>query len=81
MKTNEAVLWRHILQPAWRNGVWVEPLVQIHDDLVLELQEDKAHEISRQMVECMTKSFKTLSVPIKTSASVGPNWADMKEIK
>lgn len=81
MKTNEAHLWNYILKPLWREGVWVEPLVQIHDDLVLELQENKAKDVSARMVECMTKSFTRLSVPIKTSASIGPNWADMKEFK
>lgn len=81
MKTNEAHLWNYILKPLWQEGVWIEPLVQIHDDLVLELQADRAKEVSARMVECMTKSFTTLSVPIKTSASIGPNWADMKELR
>jgi len=29
-------VYRHILLPRWASGDWIEPLVQIHDDLVLE---------------------------------------------
>lgn len=81
MKTNEAVLWSEIIVPLQRQGYWIEPLVQIHDDLVLEMQEDIATGVSAMMVECMTQSYKGLLVPIKTSASIGRNWADMKELK
>lgn len=81
MKHNEAVLWRDIICPLQRQGKWIEPLVQIHDDLVLEMQEDLIHEVAPRMVRCMTESYKGLSVPIKTSSSAGRNWADLKEIK
>lgn len=80
MKTNEAALWRDIICPLHRQGMWIEPLVQIHDDLVLEMQTDIIKDISQRMVRCMTESYKGLSVPIKTSSSAGLNWADMKEV-
>jgi uracil-DNA glycosylase family 4 len=36
MKEAEAYVYSHILLPRWKAGIDVEPLVQIHDDLVLE---------------------------------------------
>lgn len=78
MKTNEAVLWNNILRPLWRDGQQIEPLLQIHDDLVLEMREDIARDVHPMMVECMTKSYTGLSVPIETSGDWGYNWAKRK---
>lgn len=36
MKRAEAYLYTDILIPRWKRGEWVEPLIQIHDDLVME---------------------------------------------
>lgn len=36
MKEAEGYVYTHILLPRWGRGEWVEPLVQIHDDLVVE---------------------------------------------
>lgn len=36
MKEAEGYVYEHILMPRWAQGDWVEPLIQIHDDLVLE---------------------------------------------
>lgn len=80
MKTNEAVLWRDIICPLQAAGYWIEPLLQIHDDLVLEMQEDIVREVAPMMVQCMTQSYEGLSVPIKTSSSAGSNWCDMVSI-
>ena len=75
MKTNEAVLWNDIIVPLQRQGRWIEPLVQIHDDLVLEIEnEHLARDVHPRMVRCMTESYKGLSVPIKTSGEWGLNW-------
>jgi uracil-DNA glycosylase family 4 len=80
MKQNEASIWEDILVPYWRQGRWIEPLIQIHDDMVMEFEnEDLAREVNPLMVECMTQTAKGLSVPIETSGDWGLNWADFKE--
>ena len=80
MKTNEAVLWRDIIVPLQRQGRWIEPLLQIHDDLLLEMDAALVPEVAPRMVQCMTQSYKGLSVPIQTSSSAGPTWADLAAV-
>lgn len=81
MKTAEAYIWKNIIQRRQKLGQWIEPIVQIHDDMVLELQSEQlGREVHPEMVHAMTKVFTGLSVPIETSGDLGPNWADMKEI-
>ncbi len=40
MKRAEAYLYTDILIPRWKRGEWVEPLIQVHDDLVIEAEGD-----------------------------------------
>lgn len=38
MKRAEGYLYTDVLVPRWKRGEWVEPLIQIHDDLLLEAE-------------------------------------------
>ena len=80
MKVAEAALWQIILdhQDA---GRWVEPLIQIHDDLLLEFEAPLLQEMNRQMIWAMTETFPGLSVPIKTVGASGVNWGHMTKIE
>ncbi len=81
MKEAEAYVYADILLPAWARGVDVEPLVQIHDDLVLEPSRDFLLELNAGMLHAMTKvPAHWLSVPIETSGDYGLNWGDMVPI-
>lgn len=80
MKTAEGHLWTY-LQELWGKGQWIEPLVQIHDDLTLELESPaQARAINDHMVYIMTQTFKGLVVPIETSGDVGYNLKDQHTI-
>lgn len=81
MKEAEAYVYRDVLLPAWSAGDYVEPLVQIHDDLVLEPQRDRLLWLNEQMVHAMTQvPAHWLSVPIETSGDYGVNWGDLVAI-
>jgi DNA polymerase I-like protein with 3'-5' exonuclease and polymerase domains len=81
MKEAEAYVYTDILLPAWARGDYLEPLIQIHDDLVLESAAERVPELDRQMQYAMTKiPAHYLSVPIETSGEAGDNWGDMHEI-
>lgn len=82
MKRAEAYVYDHILLPAWAAGDYVEPLVQIHDDLVLECERGLLKNLDEQMVYAMTiLPANDLSVPIETSGEYGENWGEMHEIR
>jgi DNA polymerase-1 len=62
--------------------LWLKPMLQIHDELVFELPEDKADEAVVFIKECMeTQPFPEFDVPIVAEASVGRNFREMKEME
>lgn len=63
-----------------REGRIVRPIMQIHDDLLWEVEDSMAHEayvICRGMMENSVR----LSVPVKVDGKIGSVWGQMKEIK
>ena len=59
----------------------VHPLLQVHDELVCEIREDKATEISAQITKIMEEVMdpkETSGVILKAQASIGNNWGELK---
>ncbi|MBD3268248.1 hypothetical protein GF373_16405, partial [bacterium] len=52
-------------------------LLTVHDELVLEVKEDKVDEVSRLCREKMESAME-LAVPIPVEISSGSNWAELK---
>ena len=62
--------------------LWLKPLLQIHDELVFELPEDKVDEAVDFIKKCMeTQPFPEFDVPIVAEASIGRNFGEMKEME
>jgi DNA polymerase-1 len=62
--------------------LWLKPLLQIHDELVFELPEDKVDEAVTFIKKCMeTQPFPEFDVPIVAEASIGRNFGEMKEME
>ncbi len=82
MKRAEGYLYTDILIPHWQKGEWVEPLIQVHDDLVLEMDVDLVEQLDEEMVFAMTQvPADDLSVPIETVGEYGLNWGEMHPIR
>ena len=61
---------------------WLRPLLQIHDELVFEIPEDKLREAVTFIRECMeAQPFPELDVPLAAEASRGPDFGHMKEME
>ncbi len=81
MKVAEAAVWEMIVKRQ-DAGQWVEPILQIHDDLILEFDEGLVQKINTDMVRCMTKvPAHMLRIPIETSGDAGTCWGKMHEIE
>jgi len=52
-------------------------LLQIHDELIFEVKEEKVEEISKHFVHIMENVLK-LDVPLDCSVSVGDSWGELK---
>lgn len=61
-------------------GNKIRMLLQIHDELVFEVKEEKALEASKEIKKLMESVYK-LKVPIIVEAKMGDNWADMEKIE
>ncbi|WP_309497228.1 DNA polymerase I [Sulfurovum sp.] len=52
-------------------------LLQIHDELIFEVKEERVEEISKRFVHSMANVLK-LGVPLECSVSVGDSWGELK---
>ena len=58
-------------------------LLQVHDELVFEIQKGKEQEIVpkiKEIMETVLSKKETKGVPIVANAETGDNWGDMKEL-
>lgn len=58
----------------------IRMLLQVHDELVFEVSEDKVETWVKKLIPLMENAIK-LSVPVKVEAKVGDNWGEMKPIE
>lgn len=66
--------------PEWKEKKWAYPLMQIHDDLLWEIKEDRVDEIVPVIREIMETPVK-LSIPLAVDTKIGKNWMEMKKWK
>ncbi|MDR1555316.1 MAG: DNA polymerase I, partial [Campylobacteraceae bacterium] len=52
-------------------------LLQIHDELIFEVKDEKALDFAKQASEIMENIYK-LNIPLKTTVSIGDNWGELK---
>jgi uracil-DNA glycosylase family 4 len=78
MKRSMDLVWRYVILPLKQQGIFVEPLLQVHDELVLEVEDDWA-EIVRDMVKAQMEADSFwFRVPIIAEGGVGQSWAEAK---
>lgn len=78
MKQAEKIVYEDILVPYWKDGRWVEPLLQVHDCLKIEAEEGMEQELNTLMTEAMTQVPRGFSVPLAVEGEYGYNMADMR---
>ncbi len=54
-------------------------ILQVHDELVFELDPDQVRPLGYQVAEVMAKAL-PLSVPVQVELRVGPNWNDLEHL-
>jgi DNA polymerase I-like protein with 3'-5' exonuclease and polymerase domains len=66
---------------AWQaEGVVCLPLIQIHDELIFEVEEEFVPVIANEFKEVM-EGVVELSMPLKADAEVGKNWAESMSLE
>ena len=56
----------------------IKLLLQVHDELIFEIREDKAEEYRKLIENIMKNSVKFKNVELEVNSSVGNNWAEAK---
>lgn len=54
-------------------------ILQIHDELLFEVEEDRIPEVTTQITELMERAY-PLDVRLKADAKFGSNWTDMRSV-
>jgi len=67
----------NVLPEYWEKGVYCEPLLTVHDEVILETQEGVEDEVIQRVVYEAAQSME-LSVPIAAKGSSAYDWAALK---
>jgi DNA polymerase-1 len=62
----------------YKNNNDIKMLLQIHDELIFEIKEDKIKNITEELSDIMTTIY-TLKIPLKVSIAIGNNWGELKD--
>ncbi|MEE8587966.1 MAG: DNA polymerase, partial [Sulfurimonadaceae bacterium] len=60
-----------------KRGLPVKMMLQIHDELIFEVDEKDADTVAAEFKEIM-ETISTLKVPLKTSLNIGKHWGELK---
>ncbi|MDD5165214.1 MAG: DNA polymerase [Candidatus Pacebacteria bacterium] len=69
----------YIKEKRWDNDIYL--LLQVHDELVCEIREDKAEEISKEITRIMQTVMdpkETHGVVLTAQAAIGESWGELK---
>ncbi len=61
----------------YKNNQSVKMILQIHDELIFEIEEQYVEQLSGELVDIMENIYK-LEVPLKVGVSIGNNWSELK---
>ena len=61
----------------YKNNNDIKMLLQIHDELIFEVKEEKLNAITEKLIYIMENIYE-LEVPLKVSLSIGDSWANLK---
>jgi DNA polymerase I len=80
MKMGMATIWGYMKNWWWPEGWYVEPVLQVHDELILEVQDDEEIKgvVSAACVDALTTTTR-LSVPLGAKGAYGYNWGDLEK--
>ena len=75
-KTILVRVWREVVKPLKAQGVYIEPLLDLHDDLILEFQEDVRGWLEPVITDIFNQTF-SMAVPITCKSHIGKQWSSL----
>jgi uracil-DNA glycosylase family 4 len=68
-------VWREVILPMKKEGYYVEPILDIHDDLLLEFDVTLSEFMQTVVTDIFDKTFTGLAVPITCKGKISQNWS------
>lgn len=78
VKTWEARVWREVIKPLKSQGAYIEPILDIHDDLLLEFDESLGPML-KPLLESMAEDTFHEIIPIQCKGALGTVWSTLKK--
>lgn len=72
-----AKVWREVIRPLQKEGRYIEPLMDLHDDLLLEFESGLAGLLGPLVKSYFEGTVEGLPIPILCSAKVGERWSQL----
>lgn len=76
MKQVEYRIWTEVIKPLKKEGWYIEPILDIHDDLLLEFDEELAG-LLLPLNESIIASTFDVGIPITCKGSIGERWSEL----
>jgi uracil-DNA glycosylase family 4 len=64
--------------PRMRELGYCEPVLQVHDELILEFDEDLEPVLDAEMLRALTTAV-VMRVPVEAGSAIGPSWGDLEK--
>ena len=62
--------------------MWIRPILQVHDELVVEVPKDKLNEAVSFIKKCMEeRPFEDFDVPLVAEAAAGKRFGTLKDME
>lgn len=78
-KRGMKVVWDEVIPAVQAAGYYMEPMLQIHDDLMTEFDAEAEELVKDLMLEAMTRESPWRGVPIKASWKSGTDWGSLEK--
>jgi DNA polymerase I len=78
-KRGMKVVWDEVIPAVQAAGFYFEPLLQIHDELLVEMDIEAEEIVKDLMLEAMTRETPFRGVPIKASWKSGTDWGSLEK--
>jgi len=78
LKIAMAYIWKEVLPAFWKRGVDVQPLLQVHDEIILAFPADVWDDLNKAMLAAMVVEQPNYQVPLLCGSSKGETWGALK---
>ncbi len=65
---------------SFRRKINARMVLQIHDELLFEVQEEHVAEAKVLITSCMVRACPSCTIPLEVSVQVGKSWGSMREV-